>query len=68
MATIPLLLLLDCAFCAKSLRNKLYDLDLDHDIAFLYETWTDEVSDIAIEGYKHWNFYREYRHRELNLF
>ena len=35
----------------------------ENDIIILLETWTDERSDVDIEGYKSYNFYRKFKHR-----
>lgn len=49
-------------------RCKLDDSDFvnklcENDIIILYETWTNEHSDIEIDGYKSYNMYRKFQNR-----
>ena len=37
-----------------------------YSIVFLYESWTQKKSDVNINGYKCFNFYRKFQNRRAN--
>jgi exonuclease III len=47
----------------KRLDSQFVNLITKHDIIILTETWTGKTSNIDLEGYYCYNFYRKFRHR-----
>ena len=55
----------NCNGLTQSKKNDADFINLlyQHDIIFLYETWTSENSEIDLKGYCSFNFYRKFQNR-----
>ena len=47
----------------KTENEEFVNILLGYDIIFLLESWTNKSSDLELSGYKSFNFFRKFQHR-----